>query len=454
MELAVKRKNGVFATILVSCIACSMLSTALNTALPQILVDFKIDSSTGQWLTSIYSLVMGILTLATPFLIRRFSARGLYLCTLLIFLLGLLLSGCTTSFGVMMAGRVLQAAGNGIMVAQGQVLILTMFPLEKRGSVMGIYGLAIGTSPVIAPALAGIVVDFFGWRMIFYIVAVVVAVSAVMTGILFGDILEHEKSRLDILSLALCSVGVCGLLLGAGNIGKYSLTNVRVWVPLACGLGGTVLFAARQLRMEAPFMELRILKVPKYRTAVIASMVMYATVMASSILIPIYIQSVLGFSATLSGLVTMPGALATALISPVSGKLYDKFGIKPLFLAGGIMLTAGSLGTALILEGGSLFGIGALNVVRCAGIGCLMMPFVTWGMSGLRTEHTSHGTALITSLRTVAGAFGSAIFVAIYNTAAESGRPYGGMRAAFAGLAVFGAIEIVLACRQKGGKEA
>lgn len=453
MELTAKRKNGIFATILVSCIACSMLSTALNTALPQILVDFKIDSSTGQWLTSIYSLVMGILTLATPFLIRRFSARGLYLGTLLIFLLGLLLSGCTGSFGVMMAGRVLQAAGNGIMVAQGQVLILTMFPLEKRGSVMGLYGLAIGTSPVIAPALAGIVVDAFGWRMIFYMVAAVTAVSAVMTGILFADVLDHEKSRLDISSLVLCSVGVCGLLLGAGNIGKYFLTDVRVWLPLVCGLAGTMLFVARQLRMESPFMELRILKVPRYRTAVIASMVMYATVMASSILLPIYIQSVLGCSAALSGLVTMPGALATALISPISGRLYDKFGMKRLFLAGSVMLTAGNLGTALILESGTLLGIGVLNVVRCAGIGCLMMPFVTWGMSGLEKQHTSHGTALITSMRTVAGAFGSAIFVAVYNMGAKSEMPYRGMKAAFTGLAILGALEILLACRQGGKRE-
>lgn len=422
-----------------------MLSTALNTALPQILVDFGIDSSTGQWLTSIYSLVMGILTLVTPFLISRFPAKNLYLGTLLIFLAGLLLSGSTTVFPLMMAGRILQAAGNGIMVAQGQVLILTMFPPEKRGSVMGIYGLAIGTSPVIAPTLAGLVVDAFGWRMIFYIVAVVVAASAVMTAVLFENVTGGSRERLDFLSLSLCSVGVCGLLLGAGNVGKYTLAALPVWVPLLAGTAGTAAFAWRQLRMETPFMELRILRVLRYRVAVIASMLMYATVMASSILLPIYIQSVRGGSATVSGLVTMPGALATALISPVSGKLYDKWGIKPLFFVGSVLMLVSSLGMIPSMEGTSMLWIGFLNVVRCAGIGCMMMPFVTWGMSGLKKENTAHGTALITSLRTVAGAFGSALFVALYNIFAARGSAYLGMQAAFAGLALFGAAELFVA---------
>ena len=450
-----KRINGVFATILVSGIACSMLSTALSTALPRILKDFRIDSIMGQWLTSVYSLVMGIATLTTPFLIRKISAKRLYLGTLLLFTAGLLLSGCTFSYWIMMAGRVLQAAGNGVMVAQGQVLILTLYPPERRGFVMGLYGLIIGTSPVIAPTLAGIVVDLCGWRMIFYLVAAVALASAVMTAVLFADLRETGDAKLDILSLLLCSLGICGLLLGAGNIGKYSFLNVRVWLPVLLGAGGTFLFSVRQLRTEQPFMELRVLAVPDYRLAVIASMIMYATVMGSTVLLPIYIQSVRGYSATVSGLATMPGALATALISPFSGKLYDRLGIRPLFLGGGILLAVSNLGMMSIMEAGSLFTIGLLNVVRCTGIGCLMMPFVTWGMSSLEKEQTSHGTALITSLRTVAGAFGAALFVAVYQLQAVKGSAVSGMQYAFAGLGVFGTAEIVLAvyvmCRKRIG---
>lgn len=455
MDLSAKQKNNIFITILVSCIACSLLSTALNTALPQIMGDLQIDSTTGQWLTSIYSLVMGIATLATPFLIKKIATKKLYLGTLILFAAGLLFSGCTSVYWIMLAGRVLQAAGNGIMVALGQVIILTIFPAEKRDSVMGVYGLVIGTAPIVAPTIAGVIVDAFGWRMIFFSVAAVTGLSLVMTAVFFRDVLENGKARLDMLSLLLCSVGVCGLLLGAGNLGKYLFIDVRILLPLGLGILGTALFARRQLVMENPFMELRVLKTPQYRLAVIASMVMYAAVMGSSILLPIHIQSVLGCSATVSGLVTMPGALATALINPVSGKLYDRLGIRPLFLTGGIMLALSNLLMLPAAEGGSLFLIGALNVVRCAGIGFMMMPFVTWGMSGLSMEETSHGTALITSLRTVAGAFGSALFVAVFNMQAIAGNAVKGIQYAFAGLGLFGIVEIMLAvyvCRRKKGE--
>ena len=162
-----KKKMGIFLSILVTCIVGAMLSTALNTALPQMMADFGVDASIGQWLASIYSLVMGIMVLATPFLIRRIPTKRLYLASVLIFAVGVACSALTSSFVIMMVGRVLQAASNGIVTALGQVVILTIFPPEKRGQMMGIYGLAIGVSPVVAPTVAGLIVDAYGWRMIF-----------------------------------------------------------------------------------------------------------------------------------------------------------------------------------------------------------------------------------------------------------------------------------------------
>lgn len=453
MELTEKKRNGIFITILVSCIACGMLSTALTTALPQMMKDFGVNSSTGQWMTSIYSLVMGIFTLAAPFLMKRIPTRKLYLFLLLLFMAGLLLSAATSVYWIMMAGRILQAAANGVMVAQGQVILLTIFPEEKRGSVMGIYGLAIGAAPVIAPTLAGVIVDLAGWRMIFFAVLAVTLASFVMAIFTFADVLENSAAKLDTLSLGLCSVGVCGLLLGAGNMGNASFFSVQVLLPLAVGAAGTWGFAYRQLHMPDPFMELRILKVRKYRTAVIASMLLYATVIASSVLLPLYIQSVRGYSATVSALVTMPGAVATALISPLSGKLYDKSGMKGLFLGGALMLVVSNAGMIFLNGQFPLLLIGALNVIRCVGVGCLMMPFVTWGMSGLDPKYTSHGTALLTSLRTVAGSFGSAVFVAVVNIAAsaaasgdmqEAAAQSVGMSAAFIGLTLIALAEVFL----------
>ncbi len=470
MQLSEKRRTGTFCAILVTCIVCSMLSTALTTALPQIMVDFGVDTVTGQWLTSVYSLVMGILILVTPFLIRRLPTRRLYLLTLTVFILGLALCGFTRSFPVMMAGRILQAAGNGVMVSLGQVVLLTIYPKEKRGSIMGVYGLAIGAAPVLAPTLAGLIVDAFGWRMIFCLVLIISLLAWILTAVTFGNVLETGKEKFDTLSLTLCAAGYSGILLGAGNLGRHGLLEPQVWLPLLIGFLGAGCFIYRQLKLPQPFLELRILKTAQFRTAVIASMLMYASMMAASILLPIYVQSVRGHSATVSGLVTMPGSLAMALVSPFSGKAYDKMGIRKVFLLGSILLTISSGGMISLGLTTPLPWVAVLNVLRNIAIGCMMMPFVTWGMSGLEDRYVSHGTALLTSLRTVAGSFGSAVFVAVVSMVAQivqnsrgdigslgmqasqeaqvlADAQAAGMRAAFLGLTLIGLAELFLAWR-------
>lgn len=445
MELSKNKRTSVFFAILVTCIVCSMLSTALTTALPQIMADFKVTTADGQWLTSIYSLVMGIFVLATPFLIRRFKTKPLYLATLTVFILGLLLCAFTNSFPVMLIGRVLQAAGNGVMVSLGQVILLTVYPKEKRGSIMGLYGLAIGAAPVLAPTLAGFIIDAFGFRMIFYIILVISTFAWFLVALTFENVLETGKEKFDFLSLVLCAAGFSGILIGTGNLGSYSLLNISVLLPLLLGFSFAGVFIYRQSHMAVPFLELRIMKVKGYRTAVIASMLMYASMIAASILLPIYMQTIRGCSATISGLVTMPGSLAMAFISPLAGKNYDKIGIKKVFLLGSVLLTISSLGMVFISDVTPLLWVAGLNIVRNIAIGCMMMPFMTWGMSSLDGKHTAHGTAMLTSLRTVAGSFGAVIFVAVVSAVAKASTQMAGMNAAFFGLTVIGFVEMGLA---------
>ena len=445
MELTKKKRQMIFMVIVVTCILCSMLSTALTTALPQIMKEFEVTAATGQWLTSVYSLVMGILVLATAFLIKRFKTKQLYLAALAVFTLGLLLDAFTGSFAVMMAGRILQAAGNGVLLSLGQVVLLTIYPPEKRGGIMGIYGLAVGAAPVIAPTLAGIIVDAFGWRMIFYMLLILSTVALFLTAMTFENVLENEKQAFDFWSLLLCGAGFSGILYGMGNLGSHSLASRYVLLPLCAGLFSCSLFVYRQLHLEKPFLELRILKVKKYAAAVIASIILYAYLMALAVLLPVYIQNICGYSATMSGLVVMPGSLAMAFVSPIAGRIYDKLGIRRVFLVGAALMAVSSLGMVFMGEGTSMAVVAALNVLRNISTGMLMMPLVTWGMSGLAPKDTGHGTSLLTSLRTVAGAFGSAVFMALVSAVSVSGADQKGMTAAFAGLTVLGAAQLVLA---------
>lgn len=438
-DMTEKKRTLIFINILITCIASSMLSTALTTALPPIIGEFKVSVTTGQWLTSGFSLAMGIMMPLTAFLITRFPTRRLYLTAIGCFTAGLAVCVAAPNFAVMMAGRILQACGSGILTSMAQVILLTIYPLERRGTIMGWYGLSVSAAPVIAPTLAGILVDSLGWRMIFYISIFIMSVSFVFAVRVFGDILETAKKKFDIASFILSALAFGGITLGIGNIGSYPLWSMQVLPALFAGAAGSVLFVYRQLHMEQPFLELRILRNKEYALSVLGSMLLYFVMMGSSIIMPLYVQSIMGYSATVSGLVTLPGSLVMALVSPFAGRLYDRIGMKKLFVTGAFCLAVSNVGMAFVTMETSIWLSAVYNAVRCAAIGCLMMPLVTWGIGGIRSDQgneslTAHGTALLTSLRTTAGAVGTAVFVGIMTVTARQGEKIYGENAQIHGL--------------------
>jgi EmrB/QacA subfamily drug resistance transporter len=430
-----RKRMLIFVNIIISCIACSMLATALNTALPPIVKELNISVTTGQWLTSGYSLAMAIMMPMTAFLINRFKTKKLYCTAIGIFICGLLICALAPTFPIMMIGRVVQAAGNGMLTSMAQVITLTIFPPEKKGTAMGWYGLSVGAAPVIAPTLAGLVVDSVGWRMIFYAALVIMAVSLIYAIFVMDDVIDVRKSKFDFLSFVLSAFAFGGITLGIGNIGSYGI-SAQTLVPLAVGIVGGIFFAYRQLHTEQPFLDIRILRNRDYTISVIGSMLLYFIMMGSSILLPLYVQNILGKSATISGLVALPGSLAMAIISPFAGKIFDKLGIKSLLICGSVCLIISNFLMGFISLDTGVWVMAVLNIIRSIAIGCLMMPLVTWGAGSLDSTKTSHATALLTSLRTISGAIGSAVFVAIMTAVAESSKSNLGEKAQIHGFNV------------------
>lgn len=457
-----KKRMLVFLNIMISCIASSMLATALTTALPPIVKDLHISITMGQWLTSGYSLAMAIMMPLTAFLINRFPTKKLYCSAIVIFLAGLLICCVAPTFPVMMIGRIVQAAGNGMLTSMAQVIILSIFPSEKKGSAMGWYGLSIGAAPVVAPTIAGIMVDQVGWRMIFAAVAVIMLVALAYAIAVLGNVLDNEAVKFDIISFVFSAIAFGGVTLGIGNIGSYGLTGLRTCIPLLLGIAGSILFVYRQLHLEEPFLDVRILSNRDYAISVIGSMLLYFIMMGSSILMPLYVQQVKGLSATISGLVALPGSLSMAIISPFAGRLFDKLGIKILLFSGSVCLIVSNLGMYFITMDTGVWVAAVFNVIRCIAIGCLMMPLVTWGAGSIDAKKTSHATALLTSLRTISGAIGSAVFVAVMTVAAtHKGKRLGdgasmyGMNVAYGAMAASSLLLLAVAivvCNYKKGK--
>ena len=421
-----KKRTMIFICLVVSGIASSMLSTAMTTALPNVVDYFGISTSVGQWITSGYSLAMGMIMPLTAFLITRFPTKKLYLVGIGGFILGLLISIFAGSFGVMMAGRILQACGNGVLMTAAQVIILTVYPVEKKGTMMGTYGLATTAAPVVAPTIAGLMIDAFGWKSIFYVALVILAVSFVISCFVFEDVLELQDKKFDVISFVESVVGFGGITLGIGNISSFGLISVEGGLPLIVGAVVCALFIMRQCGLDKPFLDVKILANRNYAVSVIASMVLYLVMMGSSVMMPLYVQSVMGYSAVVSGLVTLPGSLATAVVSPFAGNLYDRIGIKKIFVAGSAALIVSNIGMYFLSMDTPLWTAAALNVIRNVAIGSLMMPLLTWGTSNVHPRKVADASSLLTSLRTIAGSIGSAVFVGIMTAvSAVSAETYG-----------------------------
>ncbi|MGN0170501.1 MAG: DHA2 family efflux MFS transporter permease subunit [Lachnospiraceae bacterium] len=433
-KISDKQRMLVFINLMITGIATSMLATAMTTALPPVVEYFGISMTTGQWMTSGYSLAMGIVMPLTAFLIKKIPTRKLYISSISCFLIGELVCILAPGFGVMMVGRVLQAIGNGILTAMGQVIILSIYPEEKKGAMMGWYGLAATAAPIIAPTIAGVLVDTVGWKYIFIYTMIVMTVSLVMSIVNFSDVLEVQDIKFDSSSFVLSIFAFGGITLGIGNIGSYGIKSMMSSLPLIVGLLGSVFFVWRQLKLEKAFLDVRILKKKEYSLAVISSMLLYLVMMGGSVLMPLYVQSVLGYSAVTSALVTLPGSVATALINPFAGKIYDRIGIKKLYVVGSICLLISNVGMYFVTLSTPLIVAAIFNVVRNVSIGCLMMPLLTWGTNQVAKEKVADASSLLTSLRTVAGSIGAAVFVAIMSAVAVSSQARYGAAASMHGV--------------------
>jgi len=439
-----RKRSFIFVNIIITCIATSLLSTALTTALPPIAQDFHISSTTGQWLTSAYSLVMAIMMPLTAYLITRIPTRKLYITILIIFILGTGICVVAPNFPILMIGRIFQACSNGVTSSIAQVILLSIYPVEKRGSIMGWYGLSIGAAPVIAPTLAGVLVDSFGWRMIFICSFIIMLFSLIYALFVMENVIETTIKKFDVMSFVLSALTFGGLTLGIGNASN-GIISVTFAIPFIVGIIAGFIFVYRQLHLSQPFLELRVFKNFRFSLSVFNSMLLYFIMMGASILLPLYVQSILGYSATISGLVTLPGSLVMAFIGPIAGKIYDKLGMRKLAITGAIGLFIGTIGMFLITLQTPLIIAAILNVVRNIAIGCLMMPLVTWGINGLESQYTADGTALLNSLRTMAGAIGTAIFVSIMNLVASHSSYIFGLRIAFLIMSIFAMIMIIVA---------
>ncbi|MBQ8179161.1 MAG: MFS transporter [Candidatus Methanomethylophilaceae archaeon] len=398
----------IFINIVVACIASSMMSTALSTALPSIIDDFGITASLAQWLSSGYMLCMAVMIPATAFLVRRFRTRTLYIGVVCVYLAGLVVDILAVNFGMLMLGRVMQACANGVLMSMGQIVLMSVYPVGRHGAVLGWYGLSLTVAPIISPAVSGVLIDAVSWRGVFLIPLVFMSASVVIAAFTLPDILETSGSGFDVLSFSLCALGFGGLTLGVGNVISLGPASPATLVPVVAGVIGAALFVMRQRRLANPFLDLSVFSHRGFTLAVLVGMLFYATVMSMSVLMPLFFQTGMGYSAAMSGVFLLFGSLVVAATSPLSGRWYDRRGVVPVVLFSAVTLAVGSLGLSMVGPSTPV-AVPVVLYTVAALAGCQMMPLTAFGINSVPEASRADATSLINALRTLAGALGMAL---------------------------------------------
>lgn len=410
-------------TIIIGLFASFLAGTMLATAYPSLMKDFNVSASTVQELSTFFMLVTGIMTPITAWMMNRFSSKWLFIIGVSCYFFGNLICCISGNFNELLSGRMISAVGGGILTPLGQSIVMVVYPPNERGKAMGFIGLAVGLGPALGPTLSGWIIDNLSWRWIFGITLPFIAFDILLSFIYMKKVLPQLNIKLDISSIILSIFGFGGLLYGTSEAGNNGWTSSIVLWSLAIGIIGIIIFCWRQIKMEKPFLDIKLLKKWHFFLPSLLGSIARITLVGVELVLPLYIQIVRGESALNSGLILLPGSLLMGILSPITGALFDKLGAKTLSITGLILLTIGTLNFVTLSLTTPIIEIIVFYAIRIIGITFVMMPANTAALNALSLKQMNDGSAINNTLRQILGAIGTAIFTTIYSNILNDQKP-------------------------------
>lgn len=413
-------KKVLLTVLIIGCFLSTLNQTLLNVALSNLMEVFSVSATTVQWLSTGFMLVNGVLVPITAYLMKRFSTRQLFISSMLFLLIGSIFCALAPNFAMLLIGRMVQAVGAGIIMPLLMSIVMFIFPTEKRGSMMGLIGLAMIFAPAIAPTLAGFIIDYYSWRWLFIGLIPLVIITILLAVKYLINVSETAKTKLDVVSVILSTIGFGLILYGFSNAGSHGWDDKVVISTISVGIVTIATFCLRQIKSNDPLLNLSVFQNKVFTLTSIINMIVTMMMYADMILLPIYLQNGRGFTALDAGLLLLPGALVNAFMSPVTGKIYDRYGAKPLFIIGLIFIIPSMWIVTDLSETTSFTFLMIRTIFLRIGLSFITMPLNTAGLNALPKTLVTHGTAVNNTLRQISGAIGAAVVITIFTAQTTS----------------------------------
>jgi DHA2 family lincomycin resistance protein-like MFS transporter len=419
------RNKLVINVLLISTFVVMLNETAMTVAIPHLMAALNVEASAAQWLTTAFLLTMAVVIPVTGFLLQRLNTRPVFLLAMALFSLGTAIAAVSPGLELLIVGRVVQASGTAIMMPLLMTTVMTLVPPHERGKMMGNISIVMSVAPAIGPVLAGVILSYLDWRMLFVVMLPIGLLSLAIGYAKMLNVTTPRFAPLDIFSVVVSAIAFGGIVYGLSEYGVEAAA--RPFDPIyavGAGVVAMVIFVARQLQLQkkdGALLDLRTFKSANFSISLVMLAVLMLAMFGTIILLPIYLAQIQGFDTWQIGLLLMPGALLMGLLGPQVGKLFDKVGPRPLiipamFVVVGVMWAMTLLGTTTwwpwILVG---------HIVMSIGFAFLFGPLFTTSLSSIQPQLYSHGSALLGSTQQVAGAAGVALFVALMSAQSMAG---------------------------------
>lgn len=398
-----------------------LTETLTNVLFPELMAEFHVDTSTIQWLTTGYLLMVSLVTPLSSYLKRKYPLKNIFLAEILLCIADCLMAACTLNFPMLMIARLLQGAGTGTALPLMFNIILEQSPRTRIGMFMGIGGMIVAVAPALGPTVGGLVGTFMPWRWIFVIMLPFLLVSLLLGLKNIHQVVPVEDAHINPLHVLLLAIGFVSFVfaldrggavitaISAGDKGAVGACVFAV-VLLCLSIAMLVLFAFVSRRAFSPLVRLGVLRSVKFRWHLLAYVLLQFVTIGFGYLIPNGTQLGFGASVLVAGVLVLPGALLGAAMGPVAGSLLDKFGpVRPMSVA----MAAALLGTVsmvvLIGPGSNVIMIGACYFIYMIGFSMCFANTMTCGMAPVHPEFKADGNALFNTFQQLSGAVGTTV---------------------------------------------
>ncbi|WP_308799263.1 DHA2 family efflux MFS transporter permease subunit [Agromyces silvae] len=414
--------------LLASTFVVFLNETIMGVAVPHLVDDLGITVTAAQWLTTAFLLTMAVVIPITGFLLQRFPTRPIFITAMTLFSAGTLLAALAPGFEVLLAARVVQASGTAIMMPLLMTTLMTVVPAAERGRFMGRVSIVMSVAPAIGPTISGLILSLASWRFMFWLV-LPIAVTMLIIGIRKVETVnEPRRLPIDLFSVVLSAFGFGGLVYGLSQLGgeggghgsaaadAAATPTAVIWIAFGVGVAGIAAFIWRQIalqRHDRALLDLRTFRSRNFSISVALMIVLMASLFGTIIVLPYYLQRVLLLDPLETGLLLLPGGLLMGLLGPVVGRLYDRFGPTPLLVPASIVLSGALWSFTMLGETTPVWLVLLMHLAMSAALAFMFTPLFTSALGSVQPRFYSHGSAIIGTVQQVAGATGTALFIAV-----------------------------------------